>query len=150
MKKKLEPFPPINKEEWGDLPLWRPHLNHIEQGGVRCSTKAQRALRDVGFLLMKDILDAAGILNTWMAAMVRGALPFCKQAFRVLRDNLRPTPTFVNSNSNGHFYVELLKEPKVVWKYLLPTSRIASNWMPFMDRSSLEHTYMVAGGRMKK
>lgn len=37
LRKKLAPRRPANIEEWGELPLWRPHINHIDGKLVHCT-----------------------------------------------------------------------------------------------------------------
>lgn len=66
LKKNLFPGLPANREEWGALPLWRPHRNHLQGNLVRCSTLAQKLLRANGFEFMRDLQHPQGEFLTWI------------------------------------------------------------------------------------
>lgn len=98
----------------GAPPLVEAHLNHIDQAGVKCSNRAQKLLRDLGFLLMEHVLDGRGALIDWAEAQLRGALPMCKRVFNELCANLRLAPVFPASSANKDLYVESVEGTKLV------------------------------------
>lgn len=55
LKRRLLPSKLANLEEWENLPLWRPHFNHIDQKLVKCSTVAQRLRYQHGFRFVRDV-----------------------------------------------------------------------------------------------
>lgn len=56
---------PRNILEWRLLPLWRPHLNHRNPKLVRCTSKAQHRIREMGLVHMGDILTQDEMFRTW-------------------------------------------------------------------------------------
>lgn len=92
LKKRLAPKRPVSVEEWGDLPLWRPHLNHVDGKLVRCTTIAQQSLRRAGLHFMADILTPGNVPIQWEGARRRGAPMNCERAFNALIQNLKVIP----------------------------------------------------------
>lgn len=56
LKPHIKARRPVNISEWRELPLWRPHVNHISPSGVRCNTQAQKTLRDCDLTQMDDVM----------------------------------------------------------------------------------------------
>lgn len=86
----------------------------------------------------------------WPEARLRGAPPLCELEFRALLSNLLNTPIFAQSNTKQEFFVESCEGPMRVWSYLLPIQNLSSQWLPFMDRTAVENTYSLHGGRLQK
>lgn len=81
VKKNLLPKRPANIEEWRDLPIWRPHQNHIAEREVQCSSVAQRAIQAHRFKFMGDLMNPYGSFITWVEATQRGVLLGSEVAF---------------------------------------------------------------------
>lgn len=106
LKKMLRPRRPANLEEWGQLPLWRPHLNDRNAKLVKCTTRAQRLLRESGFNSMCNVSQGGNGFISWETATRRGANPACEGAFRNLLDNLQENPTMDQGDTLHEFYLE--------------------------------------------
>lgn len=92
LKKRIQPPRPTNLEEWGQLPLWRPHINHVKPKVVRCSTLAQPTLRDSGFVCMTNVWQVGQGFIPWPEARRRGA-PLGSEAInRTMIANLKNNP----------------------------------------------------------
>lgn len=91
-KSHLKPHRPANFEEWEALPLWRPHLNHVDGSLARCLSSAQWALRDNGFVHMADMLHNPMTTIKWEEAVRRGAPRRSQAAFDALFWNLKRIP----------------------------------------------------------
>lgn len=83
LKKHISPRGPINGEEWGALPLWRPHVNHRNANFARCINRAQQALKTCGFQQMRDIMTPGGGVIGWQEAINRGAPRNCVALVRI-------------------------------------------------------------------
>lgn len=75
LKKWLLPRRPANLEEWGQLPLGRPHLIHRNVKLVKCTTRAQGQLRESGFVFMSDVFCGMNGFISWEMAAQRGTVP---------------------------------------------------------------------------
>lgn len=147
LKGKLVPLRPANFEEWTDLPLWTPHLNHVDCSIVSCKSAAQKALRNCGFRRMVDILDAPDSAITWEEAVRRGAPVRCEVAFRNLIQNIILNPVVDAPNALHDFYVQGTDGPDrdMVWQFRLPSQHLSERWLPFMDTGQPEATFKSLG-----
>lgn len=150
IKKFIIPRAPLNREEWGALSLWRPHLHHRNTLRVQCSTGPQKALRGSGFHCLRDVLDGRDTLIEWQEALRRGAPAFCEAEFGALTGNLHDIAQFVNSTSTHEMFVEDVDDPATAWKFLLSSQYLTSAWLPFMDLTTATETYRVQGGQLLK
>lgn len=141
----------VNISEWRELPLWRPHVNHILTKKVCCSTRAQKSLQGSGLRTMGDIMEPDGRIISWAAALARGLPSFCHNAFTALVDNLVQIPVLDNSHTLQEFYVEAFgpTESRMVWKFLLPPARCTTQWLPFLDRSTPKQTFIREGQSLR-
>lgn len=92
MKVHIHISRPINMEEWRNLPLWRPHVNHLDPKLVRCHTRPLRLIREAGFHRMDDILDLGGMFLSWNVVRDEGLPPACGQAYDNMTANLVRVP----------------------------------------------------------
>jgi hypothetical protein len=69
-KDKLEPRLPDTVEEWGELPLWRPHANHKETKNSQCKNNAQQKIRQLGLNLHNNVVRADGTKMSWKEARI--------------------------------------------------------------------------------
>lgn len=147
LKSKLAPRRPVNLEEWGALPLWRPHVNHVNRAIVKCHSRALHALKDSGFSCMKDVLDRDGNFITWDVAQQRGAPVTCENAFRLILQNLKPIPELAPQGMLHDIFLEDQDGigEKLVWQFKVPASRLSERWIPFMDKSDPEGMFRVSG-----
>lgn len=94
----LKPFlrhaAPRNQEEWRELPLWRPHIQHVSESRVKCTTQAQRRLRDAGILTIGDISEADGRYKPWESLPVNKEDTASRRAYEALIANLRQQALF--------------------------------------------------------
>lgn len=147
MQKWLLPRKPANLAEWGDLPLWRPHLNHVNRESVGCTTLARRSLRDCGLRRMGDILGPRGEFISWNEARGLGARAFAETTFQDLLRNLWDRPTIRHPEEQMEFYMEATEVvgKQLVWQYQLPARLLTEAWIPFLDRSKATRTFLREG-----
>lgn len=146
LKPLLVPSPPSNSEAWGSLPLWRPHVHHINASLVKCSSLAQRQLREAGLETMADITDGSGQLLRWAQISNRGNLnSSCEAAFSKLQRNVRQfapegslslTPLFLESYEDN---------PHRIWQYMLPEADFSVHWRPLPNSPPPKHTFRLSG-----
>lgn len=150
LKKKLLPSKPNNLDDWGNLPLWRPHMNHVDPKIVRCSTITQRLLKNHGFNFMADVWTAANGFVTWQEAIVRGAPLRCENAFMALIHNLKAIPEVAHPDSLQDLYLQGADGPDqhLVWLFRLPASQASARWIPFLNRGVPEKTFQLVGSRL--
>lgn len=112
---------PANIQEWKELPLWRPHVNHRIQSKARCSSQPLRSLRDGGLNRMGDIMRVDGSICSWAEIAMRGIPAHSHAAYRDLLTNLIQVPVLDNSPGLREFFVESTNLPRQqrVWKYML-------------------------------
>lgn len=103
LRKHLELRSPINREEWGSLSLWRPHVIHRNQARANCLTRQQQQMKAAGLQVMADMLDDLGHFISWEVAEGRGVPLLCRRAFDGLIENLEPTPIFQPSQALHKF-----------------------------------------------
>lgn len=94
LKPMLRHAPPRNTEEWSELPLWRPHIHHISESKVKCTTRAQQRLYQAGILTNGDISTAAGQFKPWHDLPVNHEDTEGRRAYEALIANLRPPAPF--------------------------------------------------------
>lgn len=147
LKKCLSPRVPSNIEEWGDLPLWRPHVNHVEAKLVRCNTIAQRSLKQAGFQFMADILGPDNVPIQWDEALQRGAPANCEQAFTALTRNLKIVPEIGPPETDKDLFLEESSSGRV-WQYRVAARRATERWIPFMNLRDPTHTFRTVGSML--
>lgn len=106
MKRWLNPLSPANEEEWRNLPLWRPQINHIQPALARCGTAKQKALRECGLHRMEDVLEPNGTFISWEVMQRRGADRACETPFRNLIRNLKAHPEVSPPELRKTFFME--------------------------------------------
>lgn len=111
LKKHLKPKRPANLEERRDLPLWPPHMNHINEREVKCSTIAKKALQAHGLVSMGDVLQPDGSFITWGEATQRGVPLASEGAFHALLGNLKPVPEIDQPDAQHELFVEASDGP---------------------------------------
>lgn len=132
LKDRLAPRRPANLEEWGDLPLWRPHINHVDQKLVCCSTIAQRTLCQTGFPFMSDILHPGNGFIRWEEARRREGPPQCERAFNALVQNLKAIPEIGPPEDKQDLFLAD-NNGDLIWQYRLPANRASVRWLPFIE-----------------
>lgn len=147
LKKWLLPSRPVNLEAWQAFPLWRPHLNHIDPAISRCGTVAQKTLRAAGFHSMADVTDLRGNLGPWARVQQRAARPDLERAYNWIIDNLKHVPELHPQQARLPIFLEGTGESgsTLVWKFFLPAAQLSEAWIPFLDRSSADCTYLRLG-----
>lgn len=151
LKRWLLPSRPANLEAWRALPLWQPHVNHIDPTICRCGTVAQKELRAAGFSSMADVTDVRGILVPWARIQLRGIRPDLERAYNLLIWNLKNLPELRPQQTRMPIYLEGINlginefGSTLVWKFLLPAAQLTETWIPFLDRSSADSTYLRTG-----
>lgn len=58
-------------EDWRELPLWRPHVNHRFPDQARCLARTQQNIREKGVTRMGDIMNVDGTLCSWVEIETR-------------------------------------------------------------------------------
>lgn len=141
LKSHIKARHPVNKDEWLELLLWRPHVNNILPKKVKCFTGTQIILRDAGLLRMGDIMEIYGSFSSWAALEGRGLPAKCQATFLSLIDNLVQVMVLDNSPRPHAFFVESVntRGPHWVWKYMLQPEHCTASWIPYMDCTS-SHT----------
>lgn len=150
LKKRLSPRRPVNLEEWGNLPLWRPHLNHLETKMVRCSTLAQKALRDSGFVCVSDVWTNGPGFISWHEARGRGGPQGSKAAFHSLIANLKQIPKIEPPDSTHDLFVECYEGPakNTVWQFQIQARLLSERWLPFRHNTEPERTFKLCGSSL--
>lgn len=144
LKKWLSPRQPANEEEWGDLPLWRPHINHLDEKLVRCNTIAQRSLRLAGFQVMADVFHLGNVPIQWEEAWRREAPVNCERAFNALILNLKVILKIGPPDDDQDMFQEDTLS-NCVWQYRFAASRATERWVPFMNREEPVRTFRKVG-----
>lgn len=148
LKKRLAPKIPSNLEElWGDLPLWRPHINHVEEKLVCCTTIAQRSLKQAGFQFMAGVLDQGNVPIQWDEAQQRGAPINCERAFNTLMQNLKIIPEIGPPEAEKDLFLEDSNTDRV-WQYRVEARRATERWIPFMNLTEPTHTFRTVGSML--
>lgn len=147
LKQWITPCQPVNLEAWRALPLWRPHVNQIDPSLTKCQTAAQRALRDGGLRNMADITDLRGHIVPWNDILLREIRPDLGPAYQVLIANIKPAPELRRSQDKMPIFFEGILESgaSMIWKFSLPAAQLSEAWIPFLDRSSPDSTYLRLG-----
>lgn len=147
LRRRLKPKRPANLEEWKELPLWRPHLNHIDGSLARCSSIPQKALRDSGFNRMGDVLDTATSAISWAEARRRGAPQNCEAAFRQLVLNLQLVPILDQPEEPHDLFLQgmSLVNNDRVWQFRIKARHLSERWLPFMIGSEPIRTFRYTG-----
>lgn len=151
LKKRLLPNKPMNLEEWGDLPLWRPHLNHVDPTRVKCSTIAQKRLQQHGFRYMAHVWEAANGFISWQDALLRGAPDTCEAAFTALISNLKVVPEVAPPPDSMHDLFLHGRENNnelVVWQFRVPAHRISAQGIPILNRPDPDKTFRIIGSHL--
>lgn len=151
LKKWLVPGQPANLAGWRALPLWRPHLNHVNPTTVKCSTVARRTLYDRGFVYMEDVMHPNGAFITWEEAQRKGAGNGGEAAFRNLLANLKTQPDLVHPEDKMPVFVKGISTAgrPLIWQFTLPAARATEAWLPFLDRNTPERTFRLEGNRLR-
>lgn len=147
MRKWLLPSQPANLSEWRDLPLWRPHLNHVDPSLAKCTTIAQQNLRDCGLQRMGDVLCPQALFITWNEARRLGAPISTERAFLDLVRNLHNRTSIRPQNERMDFFVDAGEgsDRQLVWQYQLPARQLHEAWLPFLDSSTAIRTFRSEG-----
>lgn len=152
LKQHLLPSQPSNLEEWENLPLWRPHVNHVDKKKVKCSTIAQRLLHHHGFKFMRDVWSVADGLHTWQQASQRGAPPACEAAFQALISNLKAAPEIGPPGKLMDVYFENRDgpEPRLAWHFRLQAQHATERRAPFLSVEEPVRTFRRIGKSLTK
>lgn len=147
LKKWLIPSRPVNLDAWRALPLWHPHVNQIDPSRSRCGNAAQKALRDCGFHCMADVTNMHGTVVPWEEALRRGARPELERAYISLIANLQRLPDLRPPHARLPIFLEGTNESgsTLVWKFSLPVAQLTEAWLPFLDHSLPDCTYLRLG-----
>lgn len=144
LKKFLHYRQSVNVEEWRALPLWTPHRNQRSFGSIPKLSRAQSTMRDSGLLSMGDITNLPGQILPWDVLARRGIPDSCRRAFQALGANLKSGPDLNPSLDVYKFYVEDFVR-QLAWQFLIPPAHCTVSWIPFMDCSSPQRSFIVSG-----
>lgn len=147
LKKWLRPKCPPNVRGWKALPLWRPHINHINPALARCSTNSSRSLSECGFNVMGDLQDGDGRFISWDEAIGRGAVANGENAFRRLLANCKAIPEVCSPSARLPMFLEgsIDGGPPIIWQFTVPAERLTDAWVPFLDRNSPDRAFLRDG-----
>jgi hypothetical protein len=139
-KKNLHRRKPANLTEWGELPLWSPHLAHISPNQASCKTRAERLLREHGAHRVNDIATADGTHIAWHDSTFVNLPVSNKKAYKQLHCNIAPTPTIVAERSKVPIFLEGQGK---VWEYGISRDRV-STWSTVIRTATPTRTYSIA------
>lgn len=122
-------------------------LNHIDVALVKCSSAAQRALRDNGFTQMSHVLHSASSMISWEEAERKGAPPQCERAFAALISNLKLTPETEHPDKLQDFFLQGTsgRERNLVWQYRIPARHLSTRRILVMNWGEPERTFRYTG-----
>lgn len=142
LKPMLEPSPPNNLEDWENLPLWTPHLNHINPrtnpGLVRCRRRAQHRLRAGGLHKMHDIMLPLGDRLALEEVAEHITDTVGRNACMALLASLQDIPVFQTSSSFQIIYFKILvvdrDQPQSVWQFRVPNKLATYRWATIIQQ----------------
>lgn len=145
MKSRLVPRRPANMEEWGELPLWLPHLNHVDGDIVRYSTAAQRALRECGFNRMADVSNHNLQLINWEEAVRRGAPRRSEAAFGGLIRNLKSVPEVDHPDDLHDLFLQdtSSRARPLIWQFRVQARFLSARRIPFLNGQQPVRTFCL-------
>lgn len=151
LKPLLRKATPRNQEEWEDLPLWRPHVHHLNESRARCFTLAQKRLQAAGLTSIKDISEANGQFKRWEELPVRHGDLAGQRAFNALVANISP-PIPAEPQPGPHivFYGEESSETDGnIWKFDVQQNSVSSSWVRIRASSLPVSTFHCRAGFLR-
>lgn len=119
--KFLRRSPPPNLIEWGNLPFWRPHINHINQNGAKCVNRVLRLHHASGITHLRHIWDPREPFIPWVDILHGGGHWYCELA-SPRSDSLEMREAI--------FLKELFTwtRQRLVWQFWVPDNHLTEEW----------------------
>lgn len=130
LKTQVVPLTPQNLGEWLDLPIWRPHCNHVDSSLIKCTSRAQQELRRAGLVSMRDVMAPGGGFLQWEGLPPQIVATGKVRAYRKILSNLRVTP-IIEPTPGPHpiFFAEPPEEHgHRIWQFDVAPQDRTSNW----------------------
>ncbi|CAM6083816.1 unnamed protein product [Calypogeia fissa] len=122
--KILKPTAPSHRAGWLRLPLWTPHLNHVDKHIVKCQSNPQRRIRQAGFDQMLDVHKPNGAFIAWEEGPNSILPASCQRAYLKLISNLVSEP-ILNANRRGMELAYFEEESGArIWEYKIARNEI--------------------------
>lgn len=151
LKGWLRPQQLANLEDWQDLPLWHPKINHVIPNSSRCNSAALRKLWDCGLKRMADILNPDGSFISWEEIRRRGAGRTCQRAFHILLLNLKRHTKLQQPEEKLNVFLKEtnVQGPVTVWQFVLPARQTFEAWFPLMNKRNPKRTFRWEGSYLR-
>lgn len=150
LKPSLSAVTPRNEDEWRQLPIWRPHRNHITHTNVKCSSQGQRWLRQLGPNTMGDFMAPDGRLAAWQDIYQGPTNNRGERAFRRVVENLRDIPALDDTPILHPLFFEAVDDRgnQCIWQYNVPAADTSLNWAELHTRFNPIRTLYASGGAL--
>lgn len=146
----------MSELEWEDLPLWRPHIHHLSEPKVKCTSQAQQRLQASGLLSVRGITDPDGRFKAWEALMINHEDLMGRRAYNAFLANIAPLILWdpqppPQPGPHQVFFGEASSEADGrIWLYDVPQHNISSRWNSIRNVSLPVSTFRCQNGFMKK
>lgn len=143
---------PRNTEEWRELPLWRPHVHHISESRVKCTTQAQQRLYQAGILTNGDISTEEGHFKLWEDLPVDIEDTAGRRAYEALVANIRPPAPFDPQPGPHRVYYgeEMSAIQGKIWLFDVQQHSVSSSWPNTREAALPISTFQSSRGNIKK
>lgn len=151
LKSLLIPTDPHNWEEWCSLPLWRPHVHHIETTQVKCTTMAQHHLRATELCTLGDIILPTRQFKEWETLNLNIQDAAGRRDYYNLIANIRRDPHF-ETIPGFHllFFADTTHGNQGrVWKFDISQQDVSSSWQRINQSNLLVCTFSSTVGRIQ-
>lgn len=126
-------------------------MNHLVRRVVKCKSRAQHRLREMGLCSMGDVLSPAGHFLPWTDVYAGGGDRMGEKAYNSLISNLVAAP-IIEANPGPHHIFFLESNPlrcSHVWQFDVSPQDVAADWHQIVGTYTPSKTFRVLEGVLR-